>query len=103
MTQQKLYVITDFFSQKEKRKNNVDPKYLTTEEVAEKLRQKPRTIANWAQIYEDSGGKEGIPGIKFGRRWLFDEADIKAYIDRKKEERIGTQADLNKVRSAARR
>jgi hypothetical protein len=51
-------------------------KLFTTEETAEMLRQSSRTITAWANAYQDSGGKEGIHGIKFGRQWHFNAAEI---------------------------
>jgi helix-turn-helix protein len=51
-------------------------KFLTTEDVACRLRQSARTITEWACSYVESGGSEGIPGTRIGRRWLFDEAMI---------------------------
>ncbi len=50
--------------------------FLTTEEVARRLRQSARTITAWACSWAESGGLEGIPGTRIGRRWLFDEATI---------------------------
>jgi transposase len=58
-------------------------KYLTTEEVAAILRQKPRTITAWANAYKESGGKEGLCGYRPGRKWLFDEADVTAMMEKK--------------------
>jgi hypothetical protein len=80
----KLYVITDFSNNSVKRRSVVNKKkLLTTEETATLLRQKPRTITAWANMFDESGGGEGLPGIKFGRRWLFDEAVILAMIEKK--------------------
>ena len=62
-------------------------RFLTTEEVAARLRQKPRTITWWATVYQNSGGAQGIRGVKFGRRWLFDEADILALIGKRSGEK----------------
>jgi hypothetical protein len=53
-------------------------RFLTTEEAAALLRQSQRTISAWAIAYQKSGGKEGIQGVKLGRRWLFDHAEIMA-------------------------
>jgi excisionase family DNA binding protein len=58
-------------------------KYLTTEEAAAILRQKPRTITAWANAYKESGGKEGLRGCQPGRKWLFDEADVMAMLETK--------------------
>ena len=54
------------------------PRYRTTEELATLLRVSPRTVTNWAIAYKDSGGKEGLPAIRIGRRWLFPEDDVNA-------------------------
>jgi excisionase family DNA binding protein len=66
--------ITDFSCHSLRRK--FVKKFLTTEEVAVLLRQKPRTITEWAKAYEESGGGEGLPAHRMGRRWLFVEAEI---------------------------
>lgn len=58
-------------------------KYLTAEEAAMILRQKPRTITAWANAYKESGGKEGLRGCQPGRKWLFDEADVMAMLETK--------------------
>jgi hypothetical protein len=66
--------------------------FLTTEEVARRLRQKPRTITEWACSYAESGGSEGIPGTKIGRRWLFDEAMIDDLLDSKRHVQTFSEA-----------
>jgi hypothetical protein len=70
-----VFSIRDFTCQSSKRRTEVQ-KFLTTEEVADLFRQKPRTITAWANAYVDSGGAEGIPAHRKGRRWLFVEAEI---------------------------
>jgi len=62
-------------------------RFLTTLETAMLLRQSPRTITSWAITWQETGGAQGIRGIKLGRKWLFDEADILALIDPKRESR----------------
>jgi hypothetical protein len=54
------------------------PKLLTVAETAAMLRQSTRTITAWANAYEESGRKEGIHGIRMGKKWLFSEADVLA-------------------------
>ena len=58
-----VFSIRDFMCQSFRRTDM--KKFLTTEEVAELLRQKPRTITAWANAYVESGGTEGIPA--YGR------------------------------------
>jgi Helix-turn-helix domain len=84
VTSSNLYIITDFFSQKGRKKViQQKKKFLTAEETATLLRQKPRTITAWANMYQETGGGEGLPGIKLGRRWLFDEAVILEMIEKR--------------------
>ena len=64
---------------------NPTKKFLTADEVAVLLRQKPRTITSWAVAYQESGGSEGLPGCKVGRRWFFDEAVIMDIIQKRSE------------------
>jgi len=77
-----VFSIRDFTRQSPKRRFDVK-KFLTTEEVADLLRQKPRTITAWANAYVESGGAEGIPAHRKGRRWLFVEAEVMTSFDRK--------------------
>jgi excisionase family DNA binding protein len=56
--------------------------YLTTGQVAEWLGYGTRTTTDWAQRYQDTGGVEGIPGVKFGRRaWRFERTAIEGWIE----------------------
>ena len=77
-----VFSIRDFTCQSPRRRFAVK-KFLTTEEVAELLRQKPRTITAWANAYVESGGTEGIPAHRKGRRWLFVESEVLASVDKK--------------------
>jgi excisionase family DNA binding protein len=62
------------------------PKYLTTEEVAERFRTVPETVRYWKHI-----GK--IHGFKVGRRVLYDEGEIDALITDAKREATNGQGD----------
>jgi excisionase family DNA binding protein len=59
------------------------PTLLTTREVAERLRTPVSTIRYWRHA------GVGPPGIKIGRRVLYDAADLDAWI----ESRFAEQAD----------
>jgi excisionase family DNA binding protein len=50
------------------------PRYLTTEEVAERFRTVPETVRYWKHI-----GK--IRGFKVGRRVLYDETEVQRLVD----------------------
>ncbi|WP_062518536.1 helix-turn-helix transcriptional regulator [Demequina gelatinilytica] len=55
------------------------PKLLTITEVAEMLRTSPNTINYW--IYKGTGPKS----IKVGRRRLWSEADVLAWLEARRE------------------
>jgi predicted DNA-binding transcriptional regulator AlpA len=79
-----LLQINDSPSRGSSRKSYVTNQYLTTEGVAALLGFAPRTITAWAQQYEDSGGTEGLPAVRFGRRaWRFERSAIELWIARK--------------------
>jgi excisionase family DNA binding protein len=50
---------------------------LTTQEVAGALRQSVTTIQRWSK-------SKALPAVKIGRRLLFNEADIKNWLERKR-------------------
>jgi hypothetical protein len=52
------------------------PKLLIPDEVATMFRVSAITIINLANECLDSGGTEGIPGIKIGKQWRFNEQVI---------------------------
>ena len=54
------------------------PKYLTTEEVAELLRTSPESVRWWRHT------NKGPATVKVGRRVLYPEADLLAWIDEHK-------------------
>ena len=55
--------------------------FLTTAEVARYLGFSTRTITSFAIAWEESGGAEGLPGRKFGKRaWPFDPDDVEAFV-----------------------
>lgn len=51
-------------------------KLLTTDEVAERLRRPPETVRYWRWK------GEGPPAFKIGRRVMYDEAQLEAWIER---------------------
>lgn len=54
---------------------SADPR-LTSEEVAEQLRvDDPKTIQRWTRAGH-------LRGCKVGRRWLYEQADVDAFIDK---------------------
>ena len=56
------------------RQTEVKGGLLTTEEFAAKLGFSVRTITGWACAWEETGGREGIPGRKIGRGWRFESS-----------------------------
>ncbi|TSD62808.1 helix-turn-helix domain-containing protein [Aeromicrobium piscarium] len=50
------------------------PKFLTTEELAELVRQPPETVRYWRHV-----GK-GPASFKLGRRVLYERTDVEAWI-----------------------
>lgn len=56
------------------------PKYLTTTEVAELLRTPAETVRYWSHV-----GK-GPQSYKIGRRRLYDESDVLAWIEEQREQ-----------------
>ena len=56
---------------------------LTTTEVAKYLGVAERTVTEWATQWVETGGKEGIPGFKIGKRqWRFHPDKIEAWLRR---------------------
>lgn len=47
--------------------------FLTTSEVAARLRVSVRTVCFWAECWE-------LPAVKAGRRWLFRAEDIQTWL-----------------------
>ena len=60
--------------------------YASTQEVADYLGFATRTITAMALLWVESGGTEGLPAIKMGKRkWAFDPEQIQKWvIDRQK-------------------
>ena len=57
---------------------------LSTEEIAEILGVPILTVTEWANKYRDTGGSEGIPGFKLGKRnWSFDPEQVQAWLSSK--------------------
>ena len=55
--------------------------FLTTAEVARYLGFSTRTITTLATAWQESGGTEGIPAIKVGKRhWRFDPEQVEDYV-----------------------
>ena len=62
-----------------------DPKvfprpYLTTAEVAQLFGFSVRVITEWAVQWHDSGGQQGLRGVKMGRNWRFDREQIQVWL-----------------------
>jgi hypothetical protein len=55
---------------------------LSAKEVAVRLGVSPRAVTEWANRWLETGGKEGIPGIRFCSRgrWRFDKKMIDTLI-----------------------
>jgi excisionase family DNA binding protein len=81
-----LYNISDFLRRDERKRKSMDKKrFLSSQEVAHLLGISVRTVCAWAEQYTDSGGKEGLPSYRFGRRALsFDRQEIEAWIQERK-------------------
>ena len=57
-------------------------RYLSTKQVADWLGYSDRTVTGWAVAWHDSGGTEGLPCRRLGRRkWSFIEAEVQAWVD----------------------
>jgi hypothetical protein len=55
---------------------------LDTKQVATWLGYSPRTIAQWAEYYQLTGGNFGIPSRRHGlRKWSFFESQVQRWID----------------------
>ena len=55
--------------------------FLNTEEVAKYLGFATRTITDMANQWIDSGGRDGLPGFKIGKRqWRFDPDKIAEWV-----------------------
>ncbi len=68
-------------------------RFLNSKEVAALLGVSVRTVSEWASMYQESGGKEGLPSYRFGKRaWAFDHAEIERWIEAKR----GLQQNANK-------
>lgn len=70
--------------------NNNNEKLWTIEEVADFLQVKPSVIKYW--IYNSE-----IPYIKLGKHYRFDHADIKDWIDCRKERQNHINTDLRLI------
>lgn len=57
-----------------------EAEFLTTEQVAKWFGYSVRTITDWAQQHEDSGGQAGIPAFKLGRGWRFDKTALEVWL-----------------------
>jgi hypothetical protein len=60
---------------------------LSTKEVAVKLGVSARAVTQWANLWLETGGREGVPGIRFCKRgrWRFDKDVIDALIASKQK------------------
>jgi excisionase family DNA binding protein len=60
-------------------------RFLNTKEVAALLGVSVRTVSQWASMYQESAGKEGLPGYRFGKRsWSFDRSEVERWIEGKR-------------------
>lgn len=75
-------------------------KFLSTDEVAEWFGVKPRTVTNWATMWVDSGGKEGIPALRLNGLWRFERAEIEAWLDGRRIRAVNSALPVNKGRIA---
>ena len=65
--------------------NRNDGHYLSTEEVARVLGFSVRAVTNWLKAWDESGGKEGIPGgFKVGKCWRVDRRELDAWVQQQK-------------------
>ena len=83
-----LYNIDDFLCREQRRSKSMENKrFLNVKEVAALLGASPRTVCAWAEQFRDSGGTEGLPHYRFGRRALsFDRTEMEDWIKNKKED-----------------
>ena len=87
----RLYDIADFLCREQRRSKSMDNKrFLNAKEVAALLGISVRAVCAWAEQYRDSGGTEGLPSYRFGRRALsFDRAEIERWITGRKRDKFG--------------
>jgi len=83
---EKLYNISDFLFRDQRRgKPMENARFLNSKQVADLLGVSVRVVVEWASQYHDSGGAEGIPAYRFGKRaWSFNRQEIERWIERKK-------------------
>jgi excisionase family DNA binding protein len=56
-------------------------RFATTEEVAAWLGISVRTLTAWAVAWQDSGGAEGIPAFRLGKRqWRYDPEEVERWL-----------------------
>ena len=67
------------------------PHLMSAKEVAERIRVKPSTVANLRR-----NGK--LQGVLIGKAFMFDPADVLAFIERQKEEKYAAPASLHPIR-----
>ncbi len=63
------------------------PNLITPKEAAAILKLAPTTLANWRQ-----SGSYNLPYVKSGRRVFYDEADVYAFIQSRKQMHTSLQA-----------
>jgi excisionase family DNA binding protein len=57
--------------------------FLRTADVAKYLGIAERTVTEWATQWIETGGQEGIPGFRIGKRqWRFRPDEIEAWLHR---------------------
>ena len=90
---QKLYNISDFlFREQRERKPMERIRFLNSKQVAALLGVSVRSVVAWATEYEDSGGTEGLPAYRFGKRaWSFDRQEIERWVAQRKKGPLETK------------
>jgi excisionase family DNA binding protein len=54
---------------------------LKTDAIAKYLGVSSRTVTEWATLWVETGGRDGLPGFKIGKRqWRFRPEEIEAWL-----------------------
>ena len=62
-----------------------NPRFLNSKQVADLLGVSVRAVVDWAFQYHESGGSEGLPAYRFGKRaWSFSREEIERWIEEKR-------------------
>jgi len=78
-----IYNIGDFLPRELRRgKPMQQQEFIATKEVAHLTGFSVRTIVTWAGEFQDSGGTEGIPSYRIGKRaWSFKRSEVERWIE----------------------